>query len=107
VVEVGGVSVKGLFSNSAEWTMTPACIYPRADGKEIGLDVDATDFFVVRGGDKPLLESGAPSERMLQYGARAREKVHRTDKVEGLGFRCARSQRPRLTVQDIEEIIRP
>jgi serine/threonine protein kinase/formylglycine-generating enzyme required for sulfatase activity len=106
VVQVGNTRVQGLFSNAAEWTMTPACIYPRADGKEIGLDVDSADFFVIRGGDKPLMESGEPSERLLQLGSRSRDKAHRNTMIGGLGFRCARSHRPRLTVEDIEEIIR-
>lgn len=106
VIQVGGVEVKGLFSNAAEWTMTPACVYPRDDGKEIGLDVDSADFFVIRGGDTSLIVSGEPSERLLQMGSRSRDKAHRNTMIGGLGFRCARSQRPRLTVQDIEEIIR-
>lgn len=106
VVKVGGMEVKGLFSNSAEWTMTPACIYPRLDGKEIGLDVDAADFFIIRGGDKPLIESGEPSSDLLTLGSRSRGKAHRNTMMGGLGFRTVRSQRPRLTVQDIEEILR-
>ena len=106
VVTVGGKEVKGLFSNVAEWTMTPACVYPREDGKEIGLDVDATDFFVIRVGDKTLIESGEPSPELLALGCRSRDKAHRNTMIGGLGFRTVRSQRPRLTVQDIEEILR-
>ncbi len=100
-VQIGNSGVAGLFSNVAEWTMTPGSIYPRLDHVEVGLDLMA-DFFIVRGGELGTLESGVPSFDLLKWGPRFRTRIHRLQGPKGVGFRGVRSQRPRLTIDSIE-----
>lgn len=103
-VIVGEVPVDGLFSNLAEWTMTPASYYPTGLVSAIELPADE---FVVRGGDLDVTQGIGPGDMSLKHGAHVRSTIYKWEMREGVGFRCARSQRPRFTIDDCEQMTIP
>ena len=92
--EVGQPAVTGLYSNVGEWTSSWAGEVPGGDPS-----IPPSMMRVARGAPMSVLEGkqaippvvGDPSDRIaLRY----------TDKLPGLGFRCARSAKPRWEAQD-------
>ncbi|MFG0331718.1 MAG: bifunctional serine/threonine-protein kinase/formylglycine-generating enzyme family protein, partial [Maioricimonas sp. JB049] len=91
-VVVNGDELVDLFSNAAEFTLSPPNPYPSPQHFSGG-DLQG---FVVRGGppERPVTRSTAKSETL---GVRARSGVEVRPPVgTGVGFRCARSRSPRL-----------
>jgi formylglycine-generating enzyme required for sulfatase activity len=92
------VTVRGLWSNVAEWTDSWPIEYPvaihGADGRRDPRTAAALAQLsrVVRGGPRCVIE-GRP-EREL--GPRSREAADAATRYPGVGFRCARSARPRF-----------
>lgn len=102
-VTYGNQTIVGLFSNVAEWTMNPGSMQPTLiNGKPILVE-PAEGMRVVRGGDKNVAD-----RRQLESNSTARtdEQFPTLIQKMGVGFRCARSQRPRLKPEDIEEILK-
>jgi serine/threonine protein kinase len=102
VIRFGTKSIMGLFSNVAEWTMNPGSFPPITVGETRIAPPAPEGLRNVRGGDKstvdrnPILqESRATTSTPLYY----------LEQKKGVGFRCARSHRPRLTPTDIEAIV--
>jgi serine/threonine protein kinase/formylglycine-generating enzyme required for sulfatase activity len=100
--------VYGLFSNVAEWTLSWPRPYP-------GVNPDISDTFylpetqaifggtrVIRGGPYPVARGDpAPQgkDRRRGWDPRWRYYLQRGEKLPGLGFRCARSVKPRYLEQ--------
>ena len=104
-VTSGTTKVYGLFSNVAEWTMTPASQYPSV--LAYTPYAQRREKYIVRGGDLGVIGGEEPTSVAERDGARFRAYFDRTDNMpKGVGFRCARSQRPRLTLSTTEEIVR-
>lgn len=94
--------VFGLFSNVPEWTSSWMNPYPPnrgfVDGRRAG------DFAVVRGGSESVINGrlDVPDWRdgpVLRFG------LTRIPKSPGIGFRCARSARPRLKPEDFVRVV--
>ncbi len=100
-ISLGNVSVLGLFSNAAEWMMTPDSVYPAC---RLRPEFPKT-CFIVRGGDADVVKTMKIGEFGLLHGARSRTSVDKKQMSKGLGFRCGRSQSPRLLLSDIEELL--
>jgi len=96
--------VFGLYSNVAEWTTSwtvpyPTAMQPRPTGRVV-----SDDLRVVRGGPVSILftpPGGDYAPRIPQV----RLAIERTKEFAGLGFRCARSVKPRLRAQDFGSIV--
>jgi formylglycine-generating enzyme required for sulfatase activity len=94
-------SIVGLYSNVAEWTSSWGIPYPTSESPNrvfAGLSIDDR---IVRGGPASILEgnaAGAPFD-----GPRARFALQRKSRRIGLGFRCARSERPRWRIEDFNQ----
>src|SRR5262249_40422038 len=80
--------IEGLYSNVAEWTTTWQLPPPGAV-----LDFDYRSTRVVRGGPMSVVEGNPKKEEWL-WGPRFRHAISANKEYPGLGFRCARSQRP-------------
>jgi hypothetical protein len=93
----GQPPVLGLFSNAAEWTSSWYAIYPNVHGI---VDYNAK-LRVTRGGPTTPDEDPAP----WQVGPSHRHSVPAPDWRPHLGFRCARSARPRLSPDDFGKIL--
>jgi formylglycine-generating enzyme required for sulfatase activity len=98
-------SVCGLYSNVAEWTSSWQAPYP---GEEQSPELTAKfrDNRIVRGGHFRVIEgksAGPDSAAPSLWDARAREAVDRSAAQPGLGFRCARSFKPRFPQRDAKE----
>lgn len=92
-VKFKGQRVYGLCSNVAEWTTTfPSHGTP--DGSFAG-----SNYRLVGGGNWSVI-SGDPSVTLETRNPRHREAVEINTIEEGLGFRCVRSARPRMTAAD-------
>lgn len=89
--------VFGLYSNVAEWT--DSWSLPYAIPPQIKLPPQifkmGRESPVVRGGPFAVVDR-LGDERELQYGPRWRQGVMQDSQHRGLGFRCARSARPRF-----------
>jgi formylglycine-generating enzyme required for sulfatase activity len=97
----GQPPVFGLYSNVAEWTGSWFSLYPGA--KEI--DAFRTKDRVVRGGDYSVIK-GEPAAAGASAGPRQRILIPGPVRTHpGLGFRCARSPRPRLNPEDFGAIL--
>jgi serine/threonine protein kinase len=93
--------VYGLYSNVPEWTSTPSTHYPR--NLNAGRPSGAPDEFIVRGAPPSVIQGDA-TDTDLRRGPRARVSLARKSSAP-IGFRCARSARPRLTADDLECIL--
>jgi formylglycine-generating enzyme required for sulfatase activity len=82
--------VFGLFSNVAEWTGSMLRPYPGS----IPLP-GFTEFRVVRGGTPRVVEGKPPRDGEI-FSPRFRQSQLRDARAPGIGFRCARSLRPRF-----------
>ncbi|MEX2559682.1 MAG: bifunctional serine/threonine-protein kinase/formylglycine-generating enzyme family protein [Pirellulales bacterium] len=88
-------SLAGLYSNVAEWTTSWLTPYPSAPADAIRfLPKEHLVCRVVRGGPYSVVV-GKPDRVDIDFGPRLRHEVDRSSRHPGLGFRCARSQRPR------------
>jgi eukaryotic-like serine/threonine-protein kinase len=82
--------VLGLFSNVAEWTSSP--FKPYLKGKIPRILEGA---WVIRGGSPSVLQGKQPVRREI-VSPRMRMSEQPVRSLPGLGFRCARSERPRF-----------
>jgi hypothetical protein len=91
-------AVCGLYSNVAEWTSTRYLPYPVVRWSDEMMSTHRNDW-VVRGGPATVRQ-GNPLPPGQDHGqiwdARVREGVDRHTAAAGLGFRCARSFKPRF-----------
>ena len=95
----------GLYSNVAEWTSSWATFYPTAKVPHswVGPATPSNDR-IVRGGP-PKIYEGTPI-RLPDWGSpRQRDTLLRVLSKPGIGFRCARSTRPRLRPEDFVSIV--
>jgi eukaryotic-like serine/threonine-protein kinase len=101
----GQTAVYGLYSNVLEWTSSRPGEAPGG-----GLAFPVAELRVVRGGPASLV-SGAPDFTEEAKGPRDRlclpGLVHKMEPMPGLGFRCARSARPRLEAKDFGGLVGP
>lgn len=90
--------VFGLYSNVAEWTDSRLVPYPGADPGPEELQRMVPFGRVIRGGTKDVIE-GNPDPRKFHkprfLGPRERPSYLTTFAFPGVGFRCARSAKPR------------
>ncbi|QDU37672.1 Serine/threonine-protein kinase PknB [Maioricimonas rarisocia] len=92
---VNGGVLLDLFSNAAEFTQSPPVHYPSSTHSISAAEVPG---FVVRGGplDRPVTRS---SDSFETLGVRVRRGVAERPPVRtGVGFRCAKSRSPRLSL---------
>jgi serine/threonine protein kinase len=89
----------GLCSNAAEWTASWFDSYPGAPGNS----EPAAARRVVRGGDLTVMD-GKPDPAADAFAPRGRIGVIRQTWKRGLGFRCARSPKPRLEPEDFPTV---
>jgi formylglycine-generating enzyme required for sulfatase activity len=102
-VEVPGQPpVFGLFSNVAEWTGSWYTVYPSQNLGLIGFQYRR----VVRGGPVSVLQKQPDPSQWLR-GPRSRLGLDAPLIYPGLGFRCARSTRPRLNPDDFVRVLLP
>ena len=100
-----GAPVYGLYSNVAEWTSSWAAPYPPLLDREPAFPPREHGYYIVRGGPPSVL-LGTPNPAEFAAGPRQRIGQHyMKDLHPGIGFRCARSARPRLEASDLEQII--
>jgi formylglycine-generating enzyme required for sulfatase activity len=96
----GQPPVYGLCSNVAEWTSSWDASYP---GWRHG-DPDPR-FRVIRGAPWNIINGNVKLSPVFR-GPRERFLVYRAvNRLPGVGFRCARSIRPRLTAQDFVTVL--
>jgi formylglycine-generating enzyme required for sulfatase activity len=106
-------NIWGLYSNALEWTTTWGINYPKY--ADFSLPMTARDLRVVRGGSTHAVIDGsfpdqgprqANDARVLwNKGPRARERLPTAVPYPGVGFRCARSAKPRLSASDFVTVI--
>jgi formylglycine-generating enzyme required for sulfatase activity len=107
------LDVFGLYSNAVEWTGTWGVYYPRYESLTPAFS--PKDFRVLRGGmlagvtNREFPQAGAPKDpdprSIWNKGPRARETRPVVGLFPVLGFRCARSSKPRLDPDDFVTII--
>ncbi len=90
----GEPAVYGLYSNVAEWTSSWSGQHPERD-----LTFVPAQHRVVRGGPMSVVRGKVQLPDDVQ-GPRERFSLPITTEEPGLGFRCARSTRPRLEAKD-------
>jgi len=98
--------VFGLFSNAAEWTSSGPDLYPNSPQSEIENFNGPTlrgvygGTRIVRGGPRDVISGVAnltiPKERLPEWEPRYRRSYSRNKAFPGVGFRCARSAKPRF-----------
>jgi formylglycine-generating enzyme required for sulfatase activity len=91
--------VFGLYSNVAEWTGTWGTWYPASESPRLTASTSTFNQRVVRGGP-PSVINGVPDSSEFAAGPRQRIGSIRQLPKSGVGFRCARSVRPRLLPGD-------
>jgi serine/threonine protein kinase len=99
-----GKAVWGLYSNAAEWTCSWASAYPPQLDYEPGLLPRAEGAWIVRGAPFSVF-SGNPDSEKLAGGPRQRIAIHEKAIYPLIGFRCARSLRPRMEATDLERFL--
>lgn len=100
--------VCGLYSNVAELTGSWFVHYPALQKLGIPAPIPAVESRTVRGGGGKLLDGPVrdEAERVVEEeGIRWRHGVSRHDARRGIGFRCARSMKPRLTRADFGAVL--
>jgi serine/threonine-protein kinase len=103
--------VYGLFSNVAEWTSSRFAPYPpqleAVPSLPLPSEGDYWGAFVVRGGDNQVVRGKPPTNfHERRFGPRLRNAVNPIGgEVHFVGFRCARSVKPRLTAADFETVL--
>ncbi|RUL89055.1 formylglycine-generating enzyme family protein [Tautonia sociabilis] len=86
--------VFGLYSNVAEWTGSRYLPYP---GDPVFMPRENyIEPFVIRGAPGPVIDRKPPTPRVALQGPRYRAAARPEQTFPGLGFRCARSARPRF-----------
>jgi formylglycine-generating enzyme required for sulfatase activity len=101
----GSPSVSGLFSNVAEWTLSWNVPYPtltpdamKAFFEDPAMQLRHRGTRIVRGGPLPVINH-TPERRQISlpehWDPRNRFGIPRNEGRPGLGFRCARSEKPR------------
>ena len=100
-----GVPVFGLYSNVAEWTCSWASAYPPRLDYQPAFPLPHEGTYIVRGGP-PSVIAGDPNSNDILSGPRNRVAQHEKTLKPGIGFRCARSVRPRLKATDLERYLR-
>ncbi len=98
------VPIFGLYSNVAEWTSSRPSPYPPTLRGLTQFPMAPPGTFIVRGGPSSVIE-GKPDPKELATGPRNRVGQIEKAMQPGLGFRCARSVRPRLNASDLEVIV--
>ena len=99
-----GKTVWGLYSNAAEWTSSWASAYPPQLDYEPGFLPRAQGTWIVRGAPFSAF-AGKPDAREFDFGPRYRVAIHEDAIHPGLGFRCARSVRPRVDAANLERFL--
>ena len=100
--------VQGLYSNALEWTASWALGNPRLQ-EWADFDDRSPQSRVVKGGPRWLLVSGEPPARTSEgdFNPRSRVLTERRTWHPSLGFRCARSVKPRLKPEDFARFRTP
>lgn len=97
-------SVRGLYSNVLEWTNSAPRYYPPYEDAELPISPELTSSRIVRGGPKIVTEGlAAPTDKAMQRwlaGPRQRFGQTMNAGAAGLGFRGARSAKPRTQPAD-------
>ena len=97
--------VFGLFSNVAEWTSSWVTYYPKLKKAGLRSSLGDLDRRMVRGaGGGSSVVAGKPITLEIKRGPRSRLALLKHTWSPGLGFRCARSAKPRLQIGDFEHI---
>jgi formylglycine-generating enzyme required for sulfatase activity len=99
----GPVPVYGLYSNVAEWTVSWYRPYPNSEPQILAAfyspegQAEARGVHVVRGGPFPVISAEPdPGKRDHRWNPRYRCGISADRAFPGLGFRCARSAKPRF-----------
>lgn len=95
---LGQPDVCGLYSNVAEWTSSWPESYP-------GLDLPVPERARVTRGAPSSVVEGTRELREAPRGPRERYVVGIVQKHRGLGFRCARSAKPRWNAEDFVTVL--
>jgi predicted Ser/Thr protein kinase len=93
--DVNRKGVRGLYSNVAEITQSPATFYPMSDGTPAITVPGSRDLYIYRGAPGPL-ETPPPNRDSWGQGPRTRIATHKLEKQPWLGVRFARSAKPRF-----------
>ncbi len=99
-----GIPVFGLYSNAAEWTSSWASAYPPLLDYEPGLLPRIDGNWIVRGAPFSVMK-GQPEAKDFAQGPRQRVAIHEKALHPGIGFRCARSARPRIDAAGLERFL--
>lgn len=99
----GSRPVYGLYSNVAEWTMSWNVPYY---GERYRSGIFSPKWRVVRGGPQKIAAGGFDL-RFRVLGPRERVGLPRTKRMPKLGFRFARSIKPRIHPDDFEKVLTP
>jgi formylglycine-generating enzyme required for sulfatase activity len=91
--------VIGLCSNVAEWTTSWTVPYPTTPSAPVAAHAQNDQLRVVRGGTLSRIE-GTPTDDDTAFTPRLRLRYERWKESPGIGFRCARSAKPRLSPDD-------
>jgi formylglycine-generating enzyme required for sulfatase activity len=91
--------VFNLYSNVAEWTCSPAGNYPKIRALGMAPTASITRERIIRGGTHSVV-LGRPEASEYLVGPRMRMGYLREKAGPKLGFRCARSELPRVTQAD-------
>lgn len=92
--------VLGLFSNVAEWTTSWPTVYPEHRRADLPPPADAATSRIVRGAPYSVLQNRPNKDDLISSTPRGRTGFPTKTWERSIGFRCARSQRPRLQVED-------
>lgn len=98
--------VIGLYSNVAEWTTSWSVPYPTVERPQPAARITSDDIRIVRGSPMSIIDPKTDADD-APHDPRTRLGYPRWNESAGLGFRCARSTRPRLRPQDYVSSIRP
>jgi formylglycine-generating enzyme required for sulfatase activity len=90
--------VYGLYSNLGEWTMSRFTLYPEHQEFQLH-QPNSEDLRVIRGAPQAVIIGQGTAEDW-QRGPRTRLSHDRHSGTATVGFRCARSTKPRLNPED-------